>query len=223
MIKNIIVTALLCFPIVLNAADRPLFNGKNLDGWQIQGESIWTVRNDGTLVGLRDYRSNDAPFRAWPITEAAYHEWMYEQSWLYTKADFEIYDLHLEYWLPPGANSGVSIRDVSRGGHSFGLGPRNTPAHIGYEIQVIDSKQDEEFKTGSVYLLAPAVGGVQYRDDWNMLDIESRRNAIRVRLNGKLVANYPGDPSRPMRGPIGLQLHDRFTWVMFRNIRIREY
>jgi hypothetical protein len=28
---------------------------------------------------------------------------------------------------------------------------------------------------------------------------------------------------RPLRGPIGLQLHDRFTWAMFRNIRIREY
>ena len=150
------------YSVMLNAADRPLFNGRNLDGWQIQGESIWTVRKDGTLVGLRDYRSNDAPFHEWPITEASYHDWMYEQSWLYTKADFEVFDLHLEYWLPPGANSGVSIRDVSRGVHSFGLGPRNTPAHIGYEIQVIDPKQDEEFKTGSVYLLAPAVGGVQY-------------------------------------------------------------
>ena len=45
---------------------------------------------------------------------------------------------------------------------------------------------------------------------------------IRVRLNGQVAAEYPGEPSRSMTGPIGLQLHDRFTLAMFRNIRIRE-
>jgi hypothetical protein len=29
-------------------------------------------------------------------------------------------------------------------------------------------------------------------------------------------------PDRPKSGPIGLQLHDRFSVAMFRNIRIRE-
>jgi hypothetical protein len=216
-------TLLIVQSLLPAAEGRPLFNGKNLEGWEIQGESIWTVCKNGTLVGQRDYRHNDSPFHGWPITEAVYSEWMYAQSWLYTKADFEEYDLHLEYWLPPGGNSGVSIRDISRGVHSFGSEPRKTPAHIGYEIQLIDSRADEQFRTGSVYLLAPAVGGVQYKGDWNTLDIESRRDMIRVSLNGRLVTNYPGDPARPLRGPIGLQLHDRFTWVMFRNIRIQEY
>ena len=45
---------------------------------------------------------------------------------------------------------------------------------------------------------------------------------IRVRLNGQLVAEHPGDPKRPKTGPIGLQLHDQFNWIKFRNIRIRE-
>jgi hypothetical protein len=59
-------------------------------------------------------------------------------------------------------------------------------------------------------------------DDWNALDISSRRDKITVRLNGKIVAEHAGDPARPKAGPIGLQLHDQFSVVMFRNIRIRE-
>ena len=39
--------------------------------------------------------------------------------------------------------------------------------------------------------------------------------------SGKL-AVIPGDPERSKTGPIGLQLHDQFSFVMFRNIRIRE-
>jgi len=36
------------------------------------------------------------------------------------------------------------------------------------------------------------------------------------------VAEHPGDPKRPKRGPIGLQMHDQFSIIMFRNIRIVE-
>jgi hypothetical protein len=39
---------------------------------------------------------------------------------------------------------------------------------------------------------------------------------IHVRLNGQPLAESPGDPARSKTGPIGLQLHDRFTWIMFR-------
>ena len=45
---------------------------------------------------------------------------------------------------------------------------------------------------------------------------------IRVRINGQVVAEGPGDPARSKIGPIGLQLHDQLTFAMFRNIRIRE-
>ena len=64
--------------------------------------------------------------------------------------------------------------------------------------------------------------GHEKANDWNSLDIESRNDLIRVKLNGHEVAKHPGDPKRPTTGPIGLQLHDRFSVMMFRNIRIRE-
>jgi hypothetical protein len=62
----------------------------------------------------------------------------------------------------------------------------------------------------------------QRNDDWNAMDISSRKDKITVKLNGRVVAEKAGDPQRSKTGPIGLQLHDQFSIVMFRNIRISE-
>ncbi len=211
---------------------QTLFNGKNLDGWEVRGDAIWTVMTDGTLLGQRRHPNAGNPFDSlWPITLKQYRSWIYRQAWLYTTRNFGQYNLHLEYWIPPGCNSGVSIRDTSRAhyvigepdaGHEALLTKlRGTPAHIGYEIQIIDP-DNNHYSSGSVYLFAAAKQGVQRSGKWNSMDIESRVNEIRVKLNGELVAESPGDPQRSKTGPIGLQLHDRFTFAMFRNIRIRE-
>lgn len=54
------------------------------------------------------------------------------------------------------------------------------------------------------------------------MEIESRDAMIRVKINGTVVSQHAGDPNRSKTGPIGLQLHDGASIVMFRNIRIRE-
>lgn len=184
---------------------RPLFNGKNLDGWEVIGEGVWTVLRDGTLVGQCDPRRPCA-----------------HQSWLYTKEEFGEYDLYLEFWTRLGGNSGVSIRDTSRARWAVGAewDPERTPSHIGYEIQISNGYPDR-YPTGSIYLLS-AAREPDMRNDWNVLEIESRFDRIRVKLNGKPTAEHPGLPDRPRVGPIGLQLHDSLSLVMFRNIRIRE-
>ena len=64
--------------------------------------------------------------------------------------------------------------------------------------------------------------GHQIENDWNTFDIESRDDMIRVKLNGQLVSQYAGEPGRSKTGPIGLQLHDKNSIVMFRNIHIKE-
>jgi len=246
---------------------KPLFNGKNLDGWEVRGPGVWTVMQDGVLMGQRAHPQPEAPFDVppsstrqagtpasgtpasgtppvatppvatppvatpWPIDEKHFRDWLYRQAWLYTKAEFGEFDLHLEYWIPPGANSGVSIRDRSRAHSAIGEADserpelasfqKTTPAHIGYEIQIADD-DGEQFGSGSVYTFVPAKTGLQRRGEWNSLEIESRNDLIRVRINGQIAAVYPGDPARSKSGPIGLQLHDQFTLALFRNIRIRQ-
>jgi hypothetical protein len=211
---------------------RDLLNGKSLDGWQVRGEAIWTVMDNGVLLGQRRHDKPSSPFAdPWPINEKQYHSWLNPQAWLYTvRNDFGEFDLHVEYFVPPQGNSGVSIRDLSRArdvirGSNDPVAPptalKGSPAHIGYEIQIIDN-DNASYNSGSVYLFAAAKKGLQKQANWNNLDIESRNDRIRVKLNGELAAESPGDPERSKTGPIGLQLHDQFSFVMFRNIRIRE-
>jgi hypothetical protein len=187
-----------------------LLNGKDLTGWQVVGDGIWSVMSDGTLAGQRNHFAPKAAKDP-------------DQSWLYTTKEFGQFDLHLEWWLNYSGNSGVSIRDTSRGRYSQGpeTDPNRTPSHIGYEIQISNHYPDH-YPTGSIYHFVQAKTGYQIPNDWNSFDIESRTDSIRVKLNGHLVAEYPGDPKRSKTGPIGLQLHDRNAVVLFRNIRIRE-
>jgi len=164
------------------------------------------VLRDGTLVGQRDLAKAD------------------HQAWLYTrKNDFGEFDLHLEWWTRIGGNSGVSIRDTSRGHYAAAAAwdATKTPAHIGYEIQILNSSRDK-YPSGSVYLFDAAKPGHQIENDWNTFDIESRDDLIRVKLNGHVVSQYAGEPGRSKTGPIGLQLHDKNSIVMFRNIHIKE-
>jgi hypothetical protein len=164
------------------------------------------VMQDGTLLGQRD-------------PQKAEH-----QSWLYTaRNDFAEYDLHLEWWTPASGNSGVSIRDTSRAQYAVGAAfdAKRTPAHVGYEIQILNNYR-EKYPSGSIYLFDAAKPGHQIENDWNSFDIESRTDIIRVKVNDSLVSQYAGEPGRPKTGPIGLQLHDKNSVVMFRNIRIKE-
>lgn len=200
---------------------RKLFNGRDLSGWEVRGESLWHVLPGGILVGQRPVPGGNLA-GTWPLDVKQYRTWLYQQAWLYTREEFENFDLRLDFWIPVGGNSGVSIRDTSRASETIGPPPRRTPAHIGYEIQLSGSEKEEKYPSGSVYLFAGARPGLHRQGAWNRLEIESRPDLIRTRVNGQPAAETPGDPKRPKAGPIGLQLHDQFSWAMFRNIEIRE-
>jgi hypothetical protein len=126
----------------------PLFNGKNLDGWEVTGESVWSVTRDGTLVGQRDLLS------------------------------------------------ALKQQPFMRGPGVGGRGPgKCSPAAPATDAGAAAVTQP----------WAPALGSRPPRE-----------------VNGWLVVEHPGDPARPKAGPIGLQLHDQFSLIMFRNIRVRE-
>jgi hypothetical protein len=211
---------------VLAAADtKPLFNGKNLDGWEVVGDGQWTVMSDGTLVGQRtgDLRKLLAPGGGF-TTPQQFNAWVNAQSWLYTvRNDFGEFDLHLEYWTKSHGNGGVSIRDTSRAKWGITVPPdyTKTPSKIGYEIQ-INNLYPDPHPSGSIYGFMDAPKDAQRDDQWNAMDISSRNDKITVSLNGRVVAQHAGDPARSKTGPIGLQLHDQFSIIQFRNVRITE-
>ncbi len=203
---------------------RALFDGKTLDGWQKRGDGQWTVTSDGALAGQRVFSSymlapGKAPFK----DEKEYRAWLNTQAWLYTVAEFGDFDLHVEFWTRTGGNSGISLRDPTRGEHAISTPAdfNRTPAKIGYEIQ-INNRYPDPTPTGSVYTFTKAPKEALREDDWNTFDIEVRKETIRVKLNGQTVSDMQCDPKRAVRGPIGLQLHDQFSVILFRNIWIRE-
>ena len=211
-----------------SAADRfkgytDLFPKGSMDQWEVIGDGYWHMMRDGTLSGGRDLRKT-GPDAKWIETPSAYRAWRDTQSWLYTKRnDYGQFDLHVEFWLRNCGNSGVSIRDTSPAQYAV-IAPvdfKKTPSKIGYEIQ-INNKYPDPHPTGSIYTFVDAKVGAQVDDDWNEMDIESRNEMIRVRLNGQIVAEHAGDPARSKTGPLGLQLHDQYSVCMFRNVKIRE-
>jgi hypothetical protein len=218
-----ILVALCALPVSLAAADWADLLGGNLNQWEVLGDGIWKVRSDGVLMASRK-PDKDLLFAASEtVTKKQFHDWDIVQSWIYTKRDYDEFDLHLDYWLRTPGNSGISIRDPSRAKHGLTHPPdfSRTPSKLGYEIQ-INSQWPDPWPTGSIYGLAKAKEGVEKTGEWNSLNVESRRGGIKVYVNGELVAEHAGDPKRPATGPIGLQLHDQTSFVMFRNIYLLE-
>src|ERR1017187_6388298 len=208
------------------AADPvPLINGKNLDGWEIIGDGQWTALTDGTLVGQRtgDLRALMVPGAAFK-TPPEFNAWLNSQSWLYTRRDdFGEFDLHLEYWTKTAGNSGVSIRDTSRAkwAVTIPVDYTKTPSKIGYEIQ-INNRFPDPHPSGSIYGFVDAPKDAQRDGAGNAMDIGSRNDKIAIKLTGRVVAKHAGDPQRSKVSPIGLQMHDQFSIIMFRNVRIVE-
>jgi hypothetical protein len=223
--RSVIIALLsvLCIAPVLAAAEWQDLITPNLEAWDKLGDGIWQVSEDGTLEGYRRPVTKSLFGDSETITKKQFEEWRGVQSWLYTKKDYGEYDLHVEYRVRVSGNSGVSLRDPTRAKFAITQPAdyQNTPAHHGYEIQ-ISGHAGTSSPSGSLYTFVSAKDGHQKDGEWNTFDIESRADVIRVRLNGQLVTEHAGDPKRPTVGPIGLQLHDQFNSIMFRNIRIME-
>ncbi len=219
---------LLLFSFVISLAAQPkgyqaLFNGRNLTGWESRGEGKWTVIDGGVLVGQRDFDSKSlAPGKRFQ-TEQEYSRWLNHQAWLYTNDSFEQYDLHVEFWTKDHGNSGISLHDKSRAAAAIAWPPdfTKTPAKSAYEIQINNNYPDPH-PTGSIYGFVDAPKDALKPDQWNALDISVRKDAIIVKLNGREVARTKPDPNRSSSGPIGLQLHDQFSVIHFKNIWIKK-
>ena len=168
----------------------------------------------------------------WPADNKIYHEWLGRQAWLYTLKTYDEFDFHIEYWLPIGGNSGVSIRDPSRAHHAIrepdsanpelAKFPKTSPAHIGYEIQILDDDH-EKYPSGSIYDFVPGKTGLHQSGKWNSMDIESRHGRIRSsRSTGSYRRKAPAiqlSKDRPHRPAVARST----TFILFRNIRLREH
>jgi len=190
--------ALLAFGGFAAAADAgdsiPLFNGKDKTGWVLldpNGYDGWSVAG-GALV-----HTPDAEKGGTDIVTA-------EQFWNF--------DLHFEYTIPKGSESGVYLRGR-------------------YEIQICDDagKPPSPHGTGAIYgKKAPSQNAAKAPGEWNVVDATIFEKDVTVTLNGvKILDRFPVpsftggavEPIEDLPGPLMLQ--GGRGAASFRNIRIR--
>ena len=207
MRKLSLVFAALALPALAMAAEKQLFNGKNLDGWKMTGPGKFVVDGDGTMH-----------------TEGGMGLLFYE------KEKFGNAVIKVVFKTTGGRdNSGVIIRLPEPPPDPwYGV-------HNGYEVQ-IDAGGDEWHSTGAIYSISKVTLREQKpADEWNTMEIELRGPVTGISLNGKKVNEYrEGQPVperkqwyEPVRGPrpnegyIGLQNHDPRSRVVFKEISVR--
>jgi hypothetical protein len=206
---------------------RDLFNGKDLDGWVVEGPKAdkngnpnWSVQ-DGNIVCLG----------------AGFGFLRYDRE------KFGDFALRVEYRFAPAANpkqsgnSGVGIRTIPFDRKQSAL---TRPSYAAYEVQLLDDagKPADIHGSGSLYrYLAPTANPVKPAPEWNMVEVECVGPRIRVTMNGEKIldadqttipdlkdkdkpAKAPAPKDKPLSGYVCVQSHT--GKVEFRKVQIRE-
>ena len=185
---------------------KPLFNGKDLTGWEMkQGKGdikdFWSVTKDGILSAKAG------------------------TGWLSSTEQYGDFILRVEWRIQKDGNSGVFLRVP-------GPVEGKSPSQTGCEIQILDDNSDKykgklkpyQF-SGSIYTFVPCSKPVfKGAGEWNSFELTCKGSMITVVYNGEKVAEadtYKIEElgKRPKKGYIGLQNHG--SPVEFRKVEIK--
>jgi Domain of Unknown Function (DUF1080) len=203
----------------------PLFDGKSLDGWVVEGpvkdkagRPMWSV-DDGRIVCLGEGFG----------------------FLRYDRREFGDFTLQVDYRFarnpagkPPG-NSGLGIRT----GRFDPKRSRETrPSYAAFEVQLLDDagSPPSAHGTGSLYRYkGPTANSTRSAPEWNTIEVTCAGPRITVRLNGQTIleadqseladvqskpAGAPAPKDKPRRGYVALQSHS--GRVEFRKVQLRE-
>jgi len=206
MYRTVLLSLLLVLPSVAAERPRALFNGKDMDGWEMvrsQGRDTFVVE-DGLL------RTTGAKGMA-----------------VYSREKIGNGALRLVYRMSnEKGNSGVFIRipEVPKT-EGFAI-------NRGIEVQ-IDNNDNDWHCTGVLYSMTQAKARpYKPAGEWNTMEITLDGLRTIVHLNGVLVTDYDGvstvppkklpyEPDRGLRpetGYIGLQSHDDRAIIYFKEV-----
>ena len=198
MIRKLVLFAAVACAAFAADGFKPLFNGKNLDGWD-GDPRLWKVQ-DGMIVGSTE-----------GVT-------LQDNSFLLTRQSFRNFALRVEMKLR-NHNSGIQFRSealphwVARGYQAdAAANPDNYWGNL----------YDEKGKRGIMVDTWKEKGSKVYKPgDWNVYEILCDGDHIQIKLNGLVTADLR-DSAR-LEGIIGLQLHrGPGMEVRFRKVEIRE-
>jgi hypothetical protein len=131
-------------------------------------------------------------------------------GFLVSNADYGDFDLELEFFVSPDANSGVFLRCSN---------PEDVADTSCYEVNIFDTRPDQTYRTGGIVHIAAPSATLNSGGRWNTYEISADGPHLTVVLND--VALVDVEDEMFARGPIALQ-YGAGT-VMFRNVRIRPH
>ncbi|MDR2673810.1 MAG: DUF1080 domain-containing protein [Opitutaceae bacterium] len=188
------------------AGFRPLFNGRDLDGWA--GTTAAVRVEDGALV--------------WQPKKG---------GTVYTKETFADFVARLEFKVPPGGNNGLAIRYPGTGNPAYAGMCESQIIDDNYEAAT-GKKLNPWQAHGSAYGMAPAHRGYQRpAGEWNYQEVTVKGSTIKVELNGTVildadlsaVTEYAGNHPHPGKdlasGHFGFAGHS--DPVAFRHVEIK--
>jgi hypothetical protein len=215
------------------AGMQPLFDGKDLDGWD-GDPRLWSVK-DGVIHG-----------ETTPENVAAGNTFL-----IWKGGEVGDFDLRLSFRCNATNNSGIQYRSK----HITDESAKNKWVVRGYQHEI---RNEETFPNVSGFIYDE--GGTRQRicnvgeqgtweaeagkktlstalidqaaftdlmkiDEWNDVVIRAEGNRIRHYLNGRLILDFTdNDPKRALaKGVLALQLHGgRPMWAEYRNIRLKS-
>ena len=194
--KKLLLNITLILTTISLTAQESLFNGKNLDGWNIHGTELWYVEN-GLLI------CESGPDKGY--------------GYLSTKKFYDDFDLTLEFKQEANGNSGVFIRSTFEGtkvsGWQVEVAPPGNDTGGVYEsygrewLIKPDKEKDKVLKMGK----------------WNKMRIRVVGNLIQSWLNGTSMISLEDEMIGKGKGSIALQIHDGGgIKVRWRNLLVNE-
>ncbi|MCA9175501.1 MAG: DUF1080 domain-containing protein [Planctomycetales bacterium] len=189
----------------IHAADdwTPLFNGKDLDGWeQHNGTATYHVE-DGVVIGKTAEGSPN--------------------SFMCTKKHYGDFELVFEVKVDDGLNSGVQIRSHSKPDY------KNGRVH-GPQVEIESGPGEAGFVysegTGRGWISKPKTHEKFKNGEWNKYRVVAKGPRIQVWLNDEQIEDLKDEESS-QKGFIALQVHGIKSGtgpfeVRWRNIKIKE-
>ena len=191
-----ILLALLFVALVGCKSESQLFNGKDLEGWQVYGTEQWYVE-DELLVA-----------ESGPDAEYGY---------LATDENYKNFELELEFLQEADGNSGVFFRSNIEGTKISGWQVEVAPPDL-HTGGVYESY-------GRGWLVKPDANkeNVLNYGDWNKMKIRVEGDKVQTWLNGEEMINFSDEKIGDANGKIALQIHDGGgIKVFWRNIKIKN-
>jgi hypothetical protein len=175
---------------------EPLFNGKDLTGWQVNegGKmSVWGADNGILFVNGSG------------------------GGWLLTEKEYSDFELWLEFKIPEKGNSGVALRSPRKGKPPYDGMEIQILDDDWHKVNYKGLKQTQ--LTGSIYdVVPPSKNALKPVGEWNKYRIVAKGRQITIELNNVKIVDADLDQYKSRasshpgllrdKGCLGLQSHD---------------